>query len=940
MPVADSSSLSSLIRTLGNSLGRVISAQEGRPVLDLEENVRLLAKEFRQLGDPAQADRLESLVAGLPLPELVRLIKSFTHYFGLVNLSEKIDERRARRQGHLAASGPRPGSLDEAVATLKREGVAAEDLRALLDRALVQPVLTAHPTESKRRTVLKKLHRIAAAAGHLQEEGLLAEEKDEWARLVDEELVGLWQSDEVRPVKPGVLGEVRSNLYYFEESIFRVVPRLYRDLEIALKAHYPGADWNLPPLLRFGSWIGGDRDGNPYVTAEVTVETLLEMKRAAVKLHLEALRHLTHRLSPSVQQVEVLPELRESLEREAETFPALALDLAHTFPFELYRQKCLAIREKLKRTLDFAERASRQAPNPAEWPAEGTWYFGARALVEDLELMERSLRANHGEELADGLLKDLKRQAQVFGLHLAKLDLRQHSGRHAAALDEILRHAGAHESYASLSEEAKCALLERELEGRRPLVPARLPYSAPTREVLETFRAMAMALEQWDPDCMETFVLSFTQGASDVLGTLLLAREAGLFDPEGRLTGRPSSRLNIAPLFESLADLGNAPAVMQRLLDSPPYRRHLRLRGNTQEVMLGYSDSNKEAGYLAAQWALYRAQVELAAQAGRAGLVLRLFHGRGGSIARGGGPASRAILAQPPRTVNGCLKLTEQGEVISDHYSEAEDTRRHLEQILGAVLRQSFAPPGAAGEADWGRVMTTLAGRSVKAYQGLVRGQPGFLDYFLQATPIDVIRRLRIGSRPAARSREQDISQLRAIPWVFSWMQNRHTLQGWYGLGAAVEAFLEDPEGPFGGGPEERLGMLKDMYRRWPFFQTLLDNAQMVLSKADMEIAGRYARLVPDEDLRARVFGLFRAEHERSCRAVFQVTGASSLLESEPDLRRSLLLRNPYIDPLSFIQVELLKRLRSAEGGPEKEALEEAVLLTINGLAAGLKNTG
>lgn len=922
-PQTDSSSLSFLIRFLGNTLGQVIAGQDGAETLALVEKVRLMAKEFRQKSDTAVGNQLAAVVSKLSLSELNQLIKAFTHFFGLINLSEKLDQ-----QDVLKREPKGDGSLAASIQLLKSQGVTEKELADLTSSGRILLVFTAHPTESKRRTVIKKLHRIAASA-----KLLLSPEVDEGQRLelrrsVEEELVSLWQSDEVRPAKPGVLAEVRNQLFYFEESLFSAVPAYYRRLGRALESAYGPSASRPASLLRFGTWIGGDRDGNPNVTSRVTVDSIRELRRTGLKLLLENLDLVNQRLSPSSRQVKLHPRLAASLKADALLFPETAQRLAANFPYESYRHKCHFIHQRLLKTLDATEAFGEGFVKPKP----GTWYADKTELLKDIDLMDLSLRGHRAGALADGCLADFRRLVKVFGLQLASLDIRQHSGRHAAALDEILRENGSCGSFLSLTEPERAVLLERLLKGKASVLAARPAYSPETTEVLDTLRTVEAVLENLDRRASEAYVISMTHGPSDVLGLLLLMRETGLYVPAGK---KARSRMNLVPLFEDSKSLHSAGSIFESLLASPAYRRHLKLRGDVQEIMIGYSDSNKESGYLSSQWFLYRAQVDLAAMAAEHGVILRLFHGRGGSVGRGGGPASEAILAQPPGTIHGQIKITEQGEVISDQYTEEEWALAHLEQITGAVLRASF--DGVKPRAGWLDILEELSHRSSNVYRGLVYEDPRFVEYFRQATPIAEISRARMGSRPASRGQENSIEGLRAIPWVFALMQSRHTLQGWFGIGSAIEAWLAPrPEG---------LADLRAMYEGWPFFRTLVDNAQMVLAKADMDIARRYAGLVQDKALRLEIFSRVEEEYARSVKAILQVTDCSQLLEKEPSLQKSLKRRNSYIDPLSFIQIELLKRLRKhpvAGPGPagKRQGLEEAVLLSLNGIAAGLKNTG
>ncbi|MBO9323832.1 MAG: phosphoenolpyruvate carboxylase, partial [Roseiflexus sp.] len=618
-------------------------------------------------------------------------------------------------------------------------------------------------------------------------------------------------------------------------------------------------------------------------------------------------------------------------------------------PYELYRQKCTYIREKLLRTLNDANTAS------LDWgrsdPPPNGAYLRSDDLLADLRVMEQSLRANNAAVVADGALRDLIRQVEVFGLHTATLDIRQHSERHTAALAEVLASAGVCADYTALNETERIDLLSREIGNPRPLIPAHLDYSPDTVEVIQTFRTIAAILNRLSPEAIETYIVSMTRGASDLLAPLLLAKEAGLFRPFR------FSRLNIAPLFETGADLTCCDTILEACLSLPVYRDHLALRGNLQEVMIGYSDSNKDVGYVAANWALYQAQRKLRDFGRRYGIHMRLFHGRGGAIGRGGGPANHAILAQPPGSIGNQIKITEQGEVIADRYGLPLLAHRHIEQVMNAVLRagllQRDDPP-----AEWMQALERLADLSQRHYRALVYERNDFVPYFHNVTPITEISRLNIGSRPASRRNTGRIEDLRAIPWVFSWMQSRHTLPGWYGMGFALETFVYkgdgidlDMSGDSGnvtgdgttdhvGSAIDRLALLQEMYARWSFFRVMIDNAQMILGKADLHIAACYAELAPDREAAASIFAAIRDEYGRTDRMIRQIARIERLLDNSPVLQHSIQRRNPYIDPMSYLQIELLRRLRAAPDGPQHAAIEDAILLSISGLAAGLMNTG
>jgi phosphoenolpyruvate carboxylase len=925
--------LSANIRALGYALGRVLTDQSGAAAFALEERVRLMAKELRAGGDEAITRELQRLIAGLSIGEMLSLTKAFTLYFGLVNLAEAVERLRVlRARDQRSPLTPRAESIGAAVATLRAHGIPAAELRAWLEGALIMPVLTAHPTESRRRTTLIKQRRIFDGLLDLSLGArlLLPQEKSAAFTRLEREIVGLWQSDDVRHSKPSVLDEVENGLFYFQTVLYDLLPQICRDFEQALCDHYPDERWDLPPLLRFGSWMGGDRDGNPFVTPEVTVATVRQMRASMLRHLIACADALFTDLSQSLQQAAVSRAILERIESYATLFPAIAAGISRHHAREPYRQLLVFIRARLERTLEHTERHEPVWGVEPRHAAAPEVYMRGEELLEELRLIRDSLAANGGELVADGLLRDVIAKVAIFRLHTATLDLRQHSSRHLSALDELFRAAGVCDSYAELDEPAKIALLAQEIAGARPLATARLGgYGEETAETIQTFRTAAALLEQVDAEVIETYIISTTASASDILAVLLLCREAGLYRPGAY------SRLNVVPLFETGDDLTNAPGLMAGLLALPAYREHLRLRGDVQEVMLGYSDSNKEGGFVAANWALYKAQMELSALADEHGVRLRLFHGRGGAVGRGGGPAGQAILSQPPGTLRGQIKMTDQGEMISDRYLDPLTASRHLEQVVNAVLRAGFPDLLRQPRPEWLAAMERIAAAGRASYRGLIYERPEFLAYFREATPIAEISRLRIGSRPASRRGSDRIEDLRAIPWVFSWMQSRHTLPGWFGLGSGLAAFVG--EGEQAGG---RLALLRQMYKEWPFFSTLLGNAQLIIAKADMGIARRYAELVDDQGLAERVFGALCDEYERTRDMICRVAQVAEVLDEQPVLQRAIRQRNPYVDPLSYIQIELLRRLRADPAEAEQEALETAVLMAINGIAAGLKNTG
>ena len=922
--------LSADIHLLGNLLGETIGRLAGAPALALVEEVRAATKNIRQQPSVDEARRLRDRLGQLELTELRTLTRAFSIYFDLTNLAEqraRLRTLRWRAQQQRAL----PESLEAALEQLRERGVGAKEIAGLLEHALVAPVFTAHPSEARRRTLLEKLDVMARQLDRLEYRELLPREQEAALVAIHEEVEGLWLSELVRSKRPTVLDEVRQGLSMVG-CLWDVAPHIYRELELYLRRMAEdGAPTPVASFLRFGSWTGGDRDGNPNVTHQVTAATIKLQQESILKQYLARVDELGRRLSHSSLVLPVSDESRASLARDRDLLPELEFADDH----EPFRAKCRAIAGRLRRTLQYArEFEPRWTADDHTQPA--AVYLRRADLLADLDAIETELRWAGADASAGGLLHDLRRLVDTFGLHMLTLDIREHSGRLRGALEEIFAWAGVCQDYGKLSANERFELLVSELAAKRPLVPVQLSFSPETREVVQTFRTVAALLEQQCPEAIENYIISGATEPADVLGVLLLAREARLFAPSEGI-----SRLNVVPLFEALEPLRQGATIVQRLLHLPIYREHLKLRGNVQEVMLGYSDSNKDAGFLQSAWALYQAQRALVDTGRRMGITIQLFHGRGGAIGRGGGPANRAILGQPAGTVVGRLRFTEQGEMIADRYGAPGVAERHLDQIINAVLRSSFGIDAEPAPPEWERLIERLAERAGRHYRELVYETPEFLTYFAEATPIAEIGQLKIASRPPRRGQSAgqpytSIEQLRAIPWVFSWMQSRHTLPGWYGFGSAVFDFLAEQ-------PEERETLVV-MYERWPFWRTLIDNAQMILAKADLTIARLYADLVPDQALADRVYGRIAAEYRRTVEAICLITGETELLDQMPVLKRSIQLRNPYVDALSFIQLVLLGRLRAAsaaspEADPSPELLA-SVLESINGIAAGLKNTG
>jgi phosphoenolpyruvate carboxylase len=908
------------IRMLGNLLGETIIEQEGRAIYDLEEEIRALSKAQRSGDEEAGATivaKTQELVQNLDQTRAV--LKAFTSYFQLVNLAEEQQRVRVLREraGQAQREGkPMRETIAAAIKSLRDEGCTAEEVRDLLEDLFIMPVFTAHPTEAKRRTMLLKLKAMAQHLFDLDVRHLLPEEEAEINERIREIIVALWQTDETRDRRPTVLDEVRQGLYYFENSLFDLVPRIYQEMEKALRDYYPDERINIPVFLRYGSWMGGDRDGNPFVTLEMTEATLREQKSTVLKLYTQAVENLYGHLSVARTRMTFSQEFQESLRRDFDLVPPEELDVLERFRLEPYRQKMILVYRRLLATMRQSEQPwDKQTPNPRA-------YATSVEFLNDLLVVQESLRQNKGERLAEGRFANLVRQARIFGFHLATLDVRQHSDRHRQALAEILdryynRRYPAFD-YLAMSEGDKVSLLEEEVSSPRPLT-ARLDFSDATNETIGLFRLIRKAHTQVGAQAVQSYIISMTTSVSHLLEVLVMAKDAGLF-----------GQIDVVPLFETIEDLQNAPQIMRQLFQIPIYQEHLAQRGRQQQIMIGYSDSNKDGGYLRANWMLYQAQRALARTCDEFRVRLTLFHGRGGSIGRGGGPANRAILAQPPESVRGRIKVTEQGEVISNRYANREIGHRHLEQLVNAVLMTSGKRPHYERESEWEPIMDEVSRRAERKYRSLVADED-FLRYFHEATPIDQISHLNIGSRPAKRKQTTGVSDLRAIPWVFAWTQSRVNLTGWYGLGTGIASWIRE------GDTAGRLAALKEMYHAWPFFRTVIDRAQFSLRRADMQIAKTYAQLT-DEAIGDMIFGDLTEEFQRTERVILEITGQTNILDNEPWLQRSITLRNPYVDPLNYIQVALLQRLRQ---NPRLEAdLRQALLLSVNGIAAGLQNTG
>ena len=919
------------IRLLGRVLGDTLREQEGAPMFELVESVRQTAVRFAREGSPDDRAALHQLLDTLPPEDMHRVVRAFAYFLQLANIAEDAHRSRRRREHDVLGSPAREGTLAFSFDAVVRdtphadERQAAARIEAFFTSSLVSPVLTAHPTEVQRQSTQHALQQIAGVLERRDRQTLTPYEQLEGDETLKQVVLTLWHTRMVRSERLRVIDEVKNGINYFRTTFLTELPRLHGDTEDLLRARFPDHTWALPPFLRVGSWIGGDRDGNPFVTAETLQETVRLQSSAAIEFYLEEVHALGYDLPLSDRLVSVTAAL-SALSARSPDESSQRLD-------EPYRRALIGIYSRLAAT---AQALGLPAPIRQAIGTDAP-YTSAEELASDLVVIRESLRQHGSERLTTGRLRRLLRAVELFGFHLAPLDLRQNSEVHERVVAELLANAGACADYASQSEEQRIGILVEELVGIRPLYSPHLTYSSEVSgELAITFSARELR-RRFGCGVLPHYVISKCDGVSDMLEVALVLKEAGI-----AVGGEsPTASIQIIPLFETIEDLRRAGATMDALFALPLYRARVASQGDLQEVMLGYSDSNKDGGFLTSGWELYRAELALMEVFVRHGVKLRLFHGRGGSVGRGGGPSYEAILAQPAGAVSGQIRITEQGEVIASKYATPDVGRRNLELLVAATLEASLIDHEQRGEhadsvdQDFHPVMERLSAIAFRAYRALVYETPGFVQYFRESTPLAEIATLNIGSRPASRRPSDRIEDLRAIPWVFSWAQCRLMLPGWYGFGSAIAGFLADtPNG---------LPILQRMAQRWPFFRTLLSNIDMVLAKSDLAVASRYAELVQDGELRQRVFALLSDEWHRTRDALQQITGQSELLADNPLLKRSIANRFPYMDPLNHLQIELLRRYRDAQAsgaGTDDERRRRGIHITINGIAAGLRNSG
>lgn len=906
------------IRLLGRILGDVIREQEGKDAFELIERVRKLSVAYRLKSDAQAGRALDRLLKNLSGDQTVSVIRAFSYFSHLANIAEDRHHVRRRdhheRQGHL-----QEGSLAMSLERLADAGIRAEDVARMLRHAYISPVLTAHPTEVQRKSILDAERAIAQL---VEARETLPTERDraENEALIRARITQLWQTRMLRTAKLTVADEIENALSYYHATFLREIPRLYRDIETALPGH------EIAPFFRMGNWIGGDRDGNPFVTAPTLRMALARQSETVLRFYLTEVHELGAELSISATLAPVTPEMRALAEASPDTNP-------HRED-EPYRRALVGVYARLAATLQ--QLTGTEALRHAVAPQNP--YANASEFLADLRIVEASLKSHHADALAGPRLAPLMRAVQVFGFHLATVDLRQSSDKHEAVVAELLKVAKLEPDYRALDESARRDLLLRLLDDARPLRVRAADYTEETQSEVAIFEAAGAMLQRYGREALRHYIISHTEDVSDLLEVLLLLKEVGLL--RGTLDDHAQSDLIVVPLFETIGDLRNAAPIMRAFYELPGIAGMVKRSGGEQDIMLGYSDSNKDGGTFTSNWELYRAEIALVDLFGALrqahGLTLRLFHGRGGTVGRGGGPSYQAILAQPPGTVNGQIRLTEQGEVIASKYAHPEIGRRNLETLVAATLEATLLHPTKSAPRSFLDAAQAISEASYAAYRKLVYETPGFTDYFFSATPIREIAELNIGSRPASRKASRAIEDLRAIPWGFSWGQCRVALPGWCGFGSAIESWLADPKTR-----KDRLALLQRMHRQWPFFRTLMSNLDMVIAKSDLAIAQRYVELVEDKRLGRRIFALIRAEWQRTDEALSLITGEKRRLASNPSLARSIEHRFPYLDPLNHLQVELMRRYRARrEGDPSMERVQRGIHISINGVAAGLRNTG
>ncbi len=902
------------VRLLGRILGDTLREQEGEEAFNLIESVRRAAVQFRKTQDDRDRIQLEQVLDALSTTETLVVVRAFSYFSQLSNIAEDLHHNRRHRAHLKAGSTPKDGSLMLAFDRVEKKQISKEALQAFLDSALISPVLTAHPTEVQRKSILDNQLIISRLMSNRDRMDMTPDDLADNENALRRFVLILWQTRMLRTAKLTVRDEINNGLEFYRYTFLNEVPKIYASLERKLEERFD-SDIKIPPLLKIGSWIGGDRDGNPFVTHDVMLDAIQRQSSLA----LEHFLHETHIMGTRLSLTDRLADISVDLRKLSDASP----DKAPSREDEPYRRALILIYSRLAAT------AKQLGHDVAELrPVDGnaTPYAASQDFIADLDILIDSLYSHGAVYLARGRLANLRRAAEVFGFHLAPLDMRQHSAVIEQTVSELYSHNSGKANYLDLDEAGRRATLLETLQAGSILLTDIEQFSDESKSELLIMQAAAHIHQRFGRAALPNHIISKTDAVSDMLELALVLQQFKL------LEGNDKLHVNIIPLFETIEDLRGCAVIMDELFSIPWYRKLLASRDDTQEVMLGYSDSNKDGGYITANWELYKAELELVKVFEKHGIELRLFHGRGGTVGRGGGPSYNAILAQPPGSVNGQIRITEQGEVISSKYSNPEIGRRNLETMIAATMEATLLHHHGADSSmpEYHRIMEELSLDAFAAYRELVYETPGFTEFFFAATPIREIAELNIGSRPSSRKPSGRIEDLRAIPWVFSWGLNRMLIPGWLGFGSAVKKFIER-EGQPG------LAQLQAMYQNWAFFRGLMSNMDMVLSKTDMGIASSYAELMKDAEVRERVFGAIESEWEVTVKMLFKVTGNKTLLQDNPMFARSLLTRTPYIDPLNHLQVSLLDRHRA---GDNSELVKRAIHLSINGIATGLRNSG
>lgn len=926
--------LRSRVKLFGNLLGEVLRAQEGGGVLRAVETLRRGFIRLHQNDSPEQRAKLSRFISRLEPTTLTHVVRAFSIYFSLVNVAEEAYQHSERRR-HVRANGPLwRGSFDHTIDELRASGVSRTELQTLLSRLAYMPVITAHPTEAKRRTLMELMRRIFVTSEKLNDPRLSRRERDEINTQLRNLIQVLWKTDEVRVQRPQVNDEIRNGVFYFQDSLFKAVPRTYRFLENAVERIYgkPNDDEApivVPSFLKFGSWIGGDRDGNPNVKPETTALALRLQSRAVLLEYIARLANLQLVLTQSSLLCKPNEAMNASLQRDEKYADVAFREKPHRFAYEPYRRKLFTIRYRVEQNL---VRVKRQLENRPAANAPHA-YLNERELLDDLYTIRDSLVSHGDGNIARQELQDLIRLVETFGFYLMALDVRQESSRHSSAIAELVSATQSGVDYNTCSESARIDLLCRLISDEKPIGANPRNLSDETQETLAVFDVMRQMTSEISEDAFGSYVISMTHHASHVLEVLALARQAGLVEKRG---DQWHCKVRVSPLFETIDDLQRISDVMTTLLDNPTYRALLAASGDRQEVMLGYSDSCKDGGILASAWTLYSAQQKIMHLARTRNVHCRLFHGRGGTVGRGGGPTHEAILSQPPGTVMGEIKFTEQGEVLSYKYSNVETAIYELSMGVTGLMKASTSliSESAPENPDYLTAFQDIARVGEKVYRELTTDMLGFMDYFYEATPVSELGMLNIGSRPSHRKqKDRSRASIRAIPWVFGWAQSRHTLPAWFGIGTALERWV--------GHSNERLACLHKMYTECAAFRALISNVQMAMIKADMKIAREYASLSRQSDLSQRIYDFLCSEYNRTCEQILRITQSSELMSDNPMLAISIRRRNPYLDPLNHIQVALLKRYRDENVSDEdRNQWLDPLLRSINAIAAGMRNTG